>query len=97
MTQYILYMLWTLIHKQYDKLISADPECTVKISVSLSDPRIREGTEATVTPAGSKKSFPAVIRQVGQNSLVLFSDRKPEDLPEGASVDVRINVKGTAD
>ncbi|MBQ5345879.1 MAG: hypothetical protein J6F33_11910, partial [Acidaminococcaceae bacterium] len=72
-------------------------ECTVKISVSLSDPRIREGTEATVTPAESKKSFPAVIRQVGQNSLVLFSDRKPEDLPEGASVDVRINVKGTAD
>ena len=78
------------------KLLSST-ECTVKISVSLSDPRIREGTEATVTPAGSKKSFPAVIRQLGQNSLVLFSDRKPEDLPEGASVDVRINVKGTAD
>ncbi|MBR4907712.1 MAG: hypothetical protein IKZ43_01725 [Acidaminococcaceae bacterium] len=67
-------------------------DCTIKVTSAITDPRLAEGIEATVTAAGSKKDFPAVIRKIEQNTITLFSGKKPEELPEGAAVEIVITI-----
>jgi HlyD family secretion protein len=67
-------------------------DCTIKVTSAVTDSRLAEGMEATVTAAGSKKGFPAVIRKIEQNTVTLFSGKKPEELPEGASVEIVITI-----
>ena len=74
------------------QIISAT-DCTILVHAKTADPRLTEGTEATVTVTGSKKSFPAVIRRIEQNTVTLFSSQKPEDLPEGTAVEVTIALE----
>ena len=74
------------------QIISA-MDCTILIHSKTADPRLTEGTEATVTVPGSKKGFPAVIRRIEQNTVTLFSSQKPEELPEGTTVDVTVALK----
>ena len=74
------------------QIVSAT-DCTILVHAKTADPRFTEGTEATVTAAGSKKNFPAVIRKIEQNTVTLFSSQKPEDLPEGTDVEVTIKLK----
>ena len=62
-------------------------DCTITISSAVTDPRLTEGMEATVTAVRSKKEFPAVIRKIEQNTVTLFSGKKPEDIPEGTAVE----------
>ena len=49
--------------------------------------------EASVTAAGSKKEFPAIIQKIEQNTVTLYSDKKPEELSEGTAVEVTIVLK----
>ena len=74
------------------QIISAT-DCTILVHAKTADPRLTEGTEATVTVTGSKKNFPAVIRRIEQNTITLFSSQKPEDMPEGTAVEVTIALK----
>ena len=74
------------------QIISAT-DCTILVHAKTADHRLAEGAEATVTAAGSKKDFPAVIRKIEQNTVTLFSSQKPEDLPEGTAVEVTIALK----
>ena len=73
------------------EIVSAT-DCTITVHTKTADPRLTEGTEATVTATGSKKEFPAVIRKTEQNTVTLFSSQKPEELPEGSTVDITITV-----
>ncbi|MBP5737020.1 MAG: HlyD family efflux transporter periplasmic adaptor subunit [Acidaminococcaceae bacterium] len=73
--------------------IVSTTDCTILVHAKTADPRLTEGTEATVTVPGSKKDFPAVIRKIEQNTVTLFSSQKPEDLPEGTDVEVTIKLK----
>ena len=68
-------------------------DCTIKITTGITDSRLAEGMEASVSAAGSKKEFPAVIRKIEQNTVTLFSGKKPEELPENATVEVTITLK----
>ena len=70
-------------------------DCTITIPSAITDSRLTEGMEASVTAAGSKKSFPAVIRKIEQDTVTLFSDKKPEELPEGTTVDVTISQEAS--
>ena len=74
------------------QIVSAT-DCTILVRAKTADPRLTEGTEATVTVPGSKKDFPAVIRKIEQNTVTLFSSPKPEELPEGTDVEVTIKLK----
>ncbi|MBO6039176.1 MAG: HlyD family efflux transporter periplasmic adaptor subunit [Acidaminococcaceae bacterium] len=74
------------------QIVSAT-DCTILVRAKTADPRLTEGTEATVTVPGSKKDFPAVIRKIEQNTVTLFSSQKPEELPEGTDVEVTIKLK----
>ena len=74
------------------QIISAT-DCTILVHAKTADSRLSEGAEATVTPTGSKKNFPAVIRKIEQNTVTLFSSQKPEDLPEGTAVEITIALK----
>ena len=67
-------------------------DCTIVVHSKTPDPRLAEGMEATVTAAGSKKDFPAVIRKIEQNTVTLFSGKKPEELPEGTTVEIVIPI-----
>ena len=67
-------------------------DCTIVVHSKTPDPRLAEGMEAAVTAAGSKKDFPAVIRKIEQNTVTLFSGKKPEELPEGTAVEVVIPI-----
>jgi HlyD family secretion protein len=73
------------------QIVSAS-DCTIVIHSKTPDPRLAEGMEATVTAPGSKKDFPAVIRKVEQNTVTLFSGKKPEELPEGTAVEVTVTL-----
>jgi len=73
--------------------LTASTDCTIPVSLSVADPRFTEGMEASITAAGNKKSFPAVIRRAEPDKLVLFSNQKPEELPEGTTVEISINIK----
>ena len=68
-------------------------DCTIKITTGITDSRLAEGMEASVSATGSKKEFPAVIRKIEQNTVTLFSGKKPEELPENATVEVTITLK----
>ena len=74
------------------RILSAT-DCTIKITTGITDSRLAEGMEASVSAAGSKKEFPAVIRKIEQNTVTLFSGKKPEELPENATVEVTITLK----
>ena len=74
------------------QIISAT-DCTILVHAKTTDPRLMEGAEATVSVAGNKKDFPAVIRRIEQNTVTLFSSQKPEDLPEGTAVEVTVALK----
>jgi len=71
------------------QIVSAT-DCTIKITSATKDSRLAEGMEASVTAAGSKKDFPAIIRKIEQNSVTLYSDKKPEELTDGTVVEVTI-------
>ena len=73
------------------QIVSAT-DCTIKITSATKDSRLAEGMEVSVTAAGNKKNFPAVIRKIEQNTITLFSDKKPEELPEGTAVEVTITL-----
>lgn len=70
-------------------------DCTIIINYKIADPRLAEGMEASVTVTGSKKTFPAVIRKIENNTLTLFSSQKPEELTEGTTVEVTFALKGS--
>ena len=72
--------------------IESATDCTIKITSATKDSRLAEGMEASVTATGSKKDFPAVIRKIEQNTVTLFSDKKPEELPEGTAVEFVITL-----
>ena len=72
--------------------IMSTTDCTISANSKIMDSRLAEGMEATVTAAGSKKDFPAVIRKIEQNTITLFSGKKPEELPEGTAVEVVITL-----
>ena len=72
--------------------IMSATDCTISANSKIMDSRLAEGMEATVTAAGSKKDFPAVIRKIEQNTITLFSGKKPEELPEGTAVEVVIKL-----
>ena len=74
------------------RILSAT-DCTIKITTGITDSRLAEGMEASVSATGSKKEFPAVIRKIEQNTVTLFSGKKPEELPENATVEVTIILK----
>jgi multidrug resistance efflux pump len=74
------------------RILSAT-DCTIKITTGITDSRLAEGMEASVSATGSKKEFPAVIRKIEQNTVTLFSGKKPEELPENATVEVTITLK----
>ena len=74
------------------QIVSAT-DCTVLISSKISDPRLTEGMEASVAVTGSKKRFPAVIRKIEKDTVILFSSQKPEDLTEGTTVEVTLAFK----
>ena len=74
------------------QIVSAT-DCTISVHSKTADPRLTEGMEATVTAAGSKKDFPAVIRKIEQNTVTLFSGQKPEELAEGTTVEVTVALK----
>ena len=74
------------------QIVSA-ADCTIVIRSKTPDPRLAEGMKATVTATGSKKDFPAVIRKIEQNTVTLYSDKKPEELPEGTNVEVTVVIK----
>ena len=67
-------------------------DCTIIINYKIADPRLAEGMEASVTVTGSKKTFPAVIRKIENNTLTLFSSQKPEELTEGTTVEVTFTL-----
>ena len=68
-------------------------DCIIMINSKTADSRLREGMAACVTAAGSKKTFPAVIRKIEQNTVTLFSSQKPEELTEGTVVEVTFTLK----
>ena len=72
--------------------IMSATDCTISANSKIMDSRLAEGMEATVTAVGSKKDFPAVIRKIEQNTITLFSGKKPEELPEGTAVEVVIKL-----
>ena len=74
------------------RILSAT-DCTIKITTGITDSRLAEGMEASVSATGSKKEFPAVIRKIEQNTVTLFSGKKPEELPENATVEVTFTLK----
>lgn len=67
-------------------------DCTIVINSKIADPRLAEGMEASVTVTGNKKTFPAVIRKIENNTLTLFSSQKPEELTEGTTVEVTFTL-----
>ena len=67
--------------------IMSATDCTISANSKIMDSRLAEGMEATVTAAGSKKDFPAVIRKIEQNTITLFYGKKPEELLEGTAVE----------
>ena len=67
-------------------------DCTIIINSKIADPRLAEGMEASVTVTGNKKTFPAVIRKIENNTLTLFSSQKPEELTEGTTVEVTFTL-----
>ena len=69
------------------EIVSAT-DCTITVRSAMPDPRLQEGTEATVTVTASKKSFPASIQKTGQNTITLFTTKKPEEIPEGTTVEI---------
>ena len=69
------------------EIVSAT-DCTITVRSAIPDPRLQEGGEATVTATASKKSFPAVIQKTGQNTITLFTTKKPEEIPEGTNVEI---------
>lgn len=75
------------------QIVSAT-DCTISIHSKTAEPRLAEGMDANVTVSGNKKTFPAVIRKIENNTITLFSGQKPEELPEGTTVEVTIVLKG---
>ena len=73
------------------EIVSAT-DCTVTVRSAIPDPRLQEGAEATVTAIAAKKSFPAVIQKTGQNTVTLFSGKKPEEIPEGTNVEIEFQA-----
>lgn len=73
--------------------IISSTDCIITLTSPIPDSRLTEGMEATVTVKESKKTFPAVIRKVEKNTVTLFSSQKPEEVPEGITVEVTITLK----
>ena len=68
-------------------------DCTIIVNSKIADARLSEGMEASVTAAGSKKTFPAAIRKIENTTLTLFSGQKPEELTEGTTVDITFTLE----
>lgn len=70
--------------------ILSSTDCVIKVSAKTADTRLKEGMEASVTAPGIRKPFPARIRSIEQNTLTLFSNQKPEELPDGTAVEISV-------
>ena len=73
------------------EIVSAT-DCTITVRSVIPDPRLQEGAEATVTATASKKSFPAFIQKNGENTITLFTTKKPEEIPEGTTVEIEFQA-----
>lgn len=84
--------------KQQQKVmeILSSTDCSISISLPTTDSRLKEGMTVTLRSTSLKKSFPGLLRKIEGNTVTVFSDRKPEDLPDGAAVEVLIEQPETA-
>lgn len=72
--------------------LTATTECYIRIPQSSKDPRLEAGRTVTLSAPGLQKPFIGIIKENKDNELVIFSDQKPEDLPDGATVDMETTV-----
>ncbi|MEE3478640.1 MAG: HlyD family efflux transporter periplasmic adaptor subunit [Succiniclasticum sp.] len=72
--------------------LTATTECYIRIPHSSKDTRLEAGRTVTLSAPGLQKPFIGIIKENTDKELVIFSDQKPEDLPDGATVDIETTV-----
>lgn len=65
-------------------------DCRIRLTLPTADSRLKEGMAVTLQSTSLKKNFPGLIQAIESNTVTIFSDQKPEDIPDGAVVDILI-------
>ena len=70
--------------------ILSSTECTITIPLVTPDRRLKEGMTVEIANVSLKSPFAGSIRKIEGNTLTLYSDKKPEELPDGAPVVITV-------
>lgn len=65
-------------------------DCTITIPLSTPDSRLKEGMAVKITNASLKIPFDGIIRKIEGNTITIYSDKKPEELPDGTAVVITV-------
>lgn len=78
--------------KEKQKLLEilSSTDCTITIPLATPDNRLKEGMPVKIANTSLKNPFDGIIRKIEGNTITVYSDKKPEELPDGASVIVTI-------
>ena len=65
-------------------------DCTITIPLFTPDSRLKEGMAVKITNASLKIPFDGIIRKIEGNTITIYSDKKPEELPDGTAVVITV-------